>query len=166
MVVSWGVNACYASAGLGLSTLVFAILFAIEKHDRGSWPTWASFQQARPASDLADISFSPEGGCHSQVEHARQCICLRGTYELAPAFSLHAAHHVLWAEHLTLLLLLLPRRCSEEQHRNQKGLYRQAEGALVPAWHGSRRPWALLSNRYTSAPPLLFAYLSFFNTGL
>ena len=53
-----------ASAGLLLTTLVFVILYAIEKHDSGRWPSWASFQQSRPASDSVDVSFSPEGSHH------------------------------------------------------------------------------------------------------
>ena len=50
-----------ASAGLLLTTLVFVILYAIEKHDSGRWPSWASFQQSHPASESVDVSFSPEG---------------------------------------------------------------------------------------------------------
>lgn len=52
---------CPSYAGLLLTTLVFMILYAVEKHDSGRWPSWASFQQSHPASEAVDVSFSPEG---------------------------------------------------------------------------------------------------------
>ena len=105
------------------------ILYAVEKHDSGRWPSWASFQQSHPASEAVDVSISPEGTHPWEIgipciTHIPLGSCLHATVSFAHGTTL-----------LTLASMGTKQACmrrgAEEQHRHQQGLHGEAEGGAI-----------------------------------